>query len=71
MQPAQRLLSLILTAQFYANALHSLSTLLARPLSGAECRELTRRRLETREPRFLDGMRRLLYEVPTSPYLTC
>ena len=63
------MLSVIPTARWYANALRSLAALLAKPLSGAECRELTRRRLETREPRFLDCMRRLVYEVPTSPYL--
>jgi len=69
MQSTGRLATVIPTALFYATALRSLSALLRTPLSGAECRDLARRRLETREPRFLDSMRRLVYAVPTSPYL--
>lgn len=61
--------TLVSKALSYASDLRGLSALLAKPLSGADCRELTRRRLETREPRFLECMRRLVYAVPTSPYL--
>ncbi|MGH2405265.1 MAG: hypothetical protein ACRDGN_12515 [bacterium] len=69
MRSARRLAAVVPTVLSYANALRSLSAFLARPVSGADCRELVRGRLETREPRFLECMRRLVYEVPTSPYL--
>ena len=65
----RRLTTVIPTARSRANALRSLSALLSAPLSGAECRDLTRTRLESRESMFLNSVRRLVYDVPTSPYL--
>jgi len=69
MRSARRLSTLVSEVLSYASDLRGLSALLAKPLSGAECRELTRRRLQARQPQFLESMRRLVYEVPTSPYL--
>ena len=52
----------------YPRILNSLTRLLWRPITLAESRELLRRRLGTRERRFLDLARRLIYGYPRSPY---
>ncbi|KRT77224.1 MAG: hypothetical protein XU14_C0017G0002 [Armatimonadetes bacterium CSP1-3] len=69
MRPTRQLPTMISTALSYTRSVRKLSVFLAKPLGSDECLELTRHRLQTREPRFLESMRRLVYAIPTSPYM--
>src|SRR3989304_4533507 len=63
----RRLPTLISTALSSPQTLRKLPVFPPKPLGSDECLELTRHRLQTREPRFLESMRRLVYAIPTRP----